>query len=234
MALEVEDAIQYVIRYLREDRKSQYGSYGYQIYIQNVARDYLIDAGVPQHEVEGQLHTRRDELAGAFFAAGWELSRRGILRPGIRTFGVQSTPDGASGHGYSLTPYGQRWLADNEAPDVPLDAGRLARMLGEAGARCGSGFLERADQAVKSYFGLAYLACCAMCGAAAESVLLALATAKSDDADKTLKTYSTGGGRGRIETELLRGQPEPVQREFHTATSICSSIGGTARLMAGR
>ena len=43
-----------------------------------------------------------------------------------------------------------------------------------------------------------YLACCAMCGAAAESVLLAIAIAKTKDEGKVLDAYRQRDGRRKV------------------------------------
>jgi hypothetical protein len=44
-----------------------------------------------------------------------------------------------------------------------------------------------------------------MCGAAAESIVLVIAVAKSGDADKVEKITSPRDGRGRIEKMILGG-----------------------------
>jgi hypothetical protein len=54
-----------------------------------------------------------------------------------------------------------------------------------------------------------YLACCAMAGAAAESILLAVAIAKTGDEDKMLKTYRAAGGRRDL-TRLVAASVAPT------------------------
>lgn len=80
--LDEEDAFHYIVRYLREGRSGPYSSYGYGCYLSRVSPPFYNAA----------------------------LCRRGILRPGITTHGRQSTDDGGSGNGYSLTSYGENWL----------------------------------------------------------------------------------------------------------------------------
>ncbi|WP_315827838.1 hypothetical protein [Bradyrhizobium sp. SZCCHNG3015] len=59
-----------------------------------------------------------------------------------------------------------------------------------------------------------------MAGAAAESILLAAAVAKSGDEAKMLKTYETGGGRARITTYVAGQARSAVQRQFVAALHI--------------
>lgn len=219
--IDVDDAIQYIVKYVRAGRKSRYGTYGYTFYLLFIARDYLEDLGIPEHSVDAELRRREPEISRAFFAAAWELCRRGILRPGLQTFSGQGTADGASGNGYAVTPYGERWIREADELDlVPMQPGRFASLLAGAGTRFGSGFVERCEQAVGSYNAHAFLACCAMCGAAAESVILALAIVKNGDGPKVLSLYATASGRGRVETLILGQQPEPVRQEFHRYTAL--------------
>jgi hypothetical protein len=129
---------------------------------------------------------------------------------------MQASDEGRSGFGFSVTQTGREWVASGTPADyVPLEPGRFARMLAERGARFGPGFIERSQEAARAYNASAYLACCAMCGAAAESVVLALAIAKMGDERKVLNDYAGSGGRGRVERLLIGSQPTHVQEEFH-------------------
>jgi hypothetical protein len=62
----------------------------------------------------------------------------------------------------------------------------------------GEGYAQRATEAARAYRTGNYLAASIMCGAAAESILLALATAKVGDEGKVLVEYNTTGGRRRL------------------------------------
>jgi len=53
-----------------------------------------------------------------------------------------------------------------------------------------------------------------MCGAAAESIFLAVACQKSGDSAATEKKYLAQGGRGRIEKRIVGQQPAHVADEF--------------------
>jgi len=57
--MSVEQAEKFLIRWLRDPsvRKSQYASYGYDVYLPNVMRDFLVQQGHDVHQAEGQLRT---------------------------------------------------------------------------------------------------------------------------------------------------------------------------------
>jgi hypothetical protein len=159
----------------------------------------------------------------------WELCRRGILRPGIKAYRRQSTEEGNAGNGYSLTLRGKDWIQESGQYDyVPIEPGRLARMLDDYAAVFGEGFSERSQEAVRCYSALAYLACCVMCGAAAESIILALAIEKTGDEASVLKEYSSSGGRGRLEKYILDDTPKPIQNEFRGYTNLLKYWRDTA------
>jgi hypothetical protein len=89
-------------------------------------------------------------------------------------------------------------------------------MLEANGGRFGTGFLERANEALRAYGAHAYFACCAMCGAAAESIILALATAKRGDERAVLEIYVARNGRSEIEKLVLRGVDALTERSMRS------------------
>jgi hypothetical protein len=232
--MSAEQAEKFLIRWLRDPgvRKSPYPSYGYDVYLPNVMRDYLVEQGHLIDHVDGHLRP----ISSGFYAAGWELCRRGILRPGIRTYGVQDTPDGSAGNGYSITPFGGQWIGESDRDDfVPTEPGRFAEMLAPFQARFGPQFYERSQEAVRCYGAHAYLACCAMCGAAAESILLATAIAKRDERS-VLDMYNGARGRSRLENLLIGQAREQLRREFQGFLALLkywrdeASHGGASRI----
>lgn len=151
----------------------------------------------------------------------WELCRRGIIRPGIPTWDKAFTPNGSAGNGYSITSIGKEWLSKAGQYDyVPIEPARFAKIFENFGPKFGPGFLERSQEAIRCYSACAYLACCAMCGAATESVILFLAIAKSGDENKILKSYEAAGGRGRIESFIIEKKPPNIQTEFRGYSSL--------------
>ena len=155
---------------------------------------------------------RGQPLSPIFFAAAWELCRRGILRPGIHAVDGQANLDSQAGSGYSLTPLGRQWLEEiDDLQFIPTEPGAVSEILARFLPRFGVGFHQRAQEASKCYFATAYLGCCAMCGAAAESILLAAAIAKTADEAAILKTYKSASGRKRVEDGLI-GQAARANR----------------------
>jgi hypothetical protein len=70
---------------------------------------------------------------------------------------------------------------------VLAQPGSLAVTLSGYRGRYGDGFHQRSQEAIKCRNAEAWLGCCAMTGAAAESVLLALAIAKAGNEEDVLK-----------------------------------------------
>jgi len=207
--LKQPDATALLIKWLRKPDHGQYGSYGYGVYVPNLARVYLENNGTSQTE----LAKRVGEMMPMLYAAAWELCRRGILRPGVEAYLGQGTSGGAAGDGYSITPFGKTWLAEDQNDDfVPTEPERFGEMLANHRKRFGAPYQERAQEAVRCYGAHAHLACCTMCGAASESILLATAIAKRDESE-VLALYNAAGGRRKIENLILGQAKEDIRRE---------------------
>lgn len=215
----VDDVLQFLIGYLRAslDRRAA-GAYGYDLYIPNVCRAYAHDV---ERLTDLELEQRLPALSTPFYEAAWELCRRGILRPSVRSSREQITNDGSGGNGYSFTSRGRSWLAEAEnAIFVPIEPARVAELLARYRSQFGDGFFQRAQEAVRCHSATAYLACCAMCGAAAESILLSLAIEKAGDEELVLRTYRTAGGRRRVTDQLLQGVGLPIAKSFSELTAL--------------
>jgi hypothetical protein len=211
-ALTHEDAFHFLVRFLRNPPRSDYQNYGYDLYLPNVIFEYLRGNEGASHW--DSVRPRMEELSPMFYAAAWELCRRGILRPGVRVWGKQVTDDGSGGSGFSITPFGHTWLRESNRDDyVPTEPGRFAQMLSGFVGRFGPAFQARAQEAVRCYGAHCYLACCAMCGAAAETILLTLARGVKPEGD-VLKAYRTSGGRGKLEAWIAGQAPARVKAEF--------------------
>lgn len=117
---------------------------------------------------------------------------------------------------------------------MPTEPERFGRLLEPFRTSFGEGFHQRAQEAVRCYGAHAYLACCAMCGAATESILLAVAIEKSGNAEEVMRTYLTANGRYRVENSIIGQSPEHLQREFRGFTALlkywrdASAHGGTS------
>ena len=58
-----------------------------------------------------------------------------------------------------------------------------------------------------------------MCGASAESILLAAAIAKRGE-EHTLKAYASAAGRSRVQTDLLAHVAESLRQEFNNLSIL--------------
>jgi len=200
-----------LVQWMRTKDHGMASDYGYDLYLPNLMNKHL------QSPPQGVLDLYRRQNTPAFAAAAWDLCRKGLLRPGVHTFGGQGTDDG---YGYSVTPMGEAWLAESaKDPFVATEPTQLANMLAEHRARFGEGFHERAQEAVKDYRSNAFLSCCAMCGAAAESILLAVAIEKKGR-DAALKEYRAGSGRGRIQTAVFGQATEGIRAEAEPGLAL--------------
>src|SRR5450759_5245900 len=218
-----EDALKYLISALRKDRphNTGYADYGYDLYLPNVIREYVsTEEHIREDAGDGRNDRRMREISPNFFAAAWELSRRGIIRPGVRILGAQSTQDGGAGAGYSVTPFGRQWLAEADDTFVPTEPERFGQLIAPFKGRLGPGFHQRAQQAIRCYGAHAYLACCAMCGASAESIILAAAIAKEKDKKEILKKYSSANGRRVIENILIGKVRSQVQNDYKSYSTL--------------
>jgi hypothetical protein len=210
--MNIEDAQKIIIEWFRDGSQSPHSKYGYDIYLPNVIRSYLRKQGI---DAEREGYQEKLDLSPYFYAAAWELCRRGIIRPGVNVMGAQSTEDGSGGNGYSITPFGKQWIEEADKDSfIPTEPGRFAEMLAPFREKFGPAFYERAQEAIRCYGAHAYLACCVMCGAATESILLATAISKKGGEQKVLAEYSTSRGRSRIESFVIGQNQDFVQREF--------------------
>jgi len=165
-----------------------------------------------------------EAYARPFYDAAWELCRRGVLRPG------QAAPMGHSssgqfvGDGYALTAWGEQWVkkAAAERAGIPSDPGRLGEVLLQHKKHFGDGYAQRAVEAVNDYRAGNYLSACVMAGAAAESILLATAIARSKDEEKVLAEYQSTGGRGRVIKRMTSGTQTGIGQRFAEALGVLS------------
>lgn len=87
MAIRQEDSVNILVGWLRQPDHGDYSSYGYDSFLPNLLRIYLEQKFARDQQV---LDRELREQMPAFFAAGWDLCRRGILRPGINRSRAQA------------------------------------------------------------------------------------------------------------------------------------------------
>ncbi len=216
MMIDVKEATTYLLSYVRDpdSHPGGYANYGYDLLIPNVIDAYMgmID---PDNARKHWATAEAQDLSPAFYAAAWDLCRRGIIRPGVRRMGAQATDNGSGGDGYSVTPFGQQWLdEDTSGVYIPTEPDHFAEMLEPHRDRYGPGFYERSQEAIRCYGAHAYLACCVMCGAAAEAILLAATIARNGDEKRVLSAYNSDRGRSRVESMLLGQARDRLKQEM--------------------
>ncbi|MGO9173943.1 MAG: hypothetical protein ACLP7P_18545 [Rhodomicrobium sp.] len=210
----LEEAITFAIGYIRSGlgRKGIIRDYGYDVWAPNVSMDWVFRHG--QRRDEGQAR----QLSPIFYEALWELCRRGILRPGVRESQGQGVDDGG---GYSVTIKGKEWLSNlDDTALLLLQPGSLGAAFTRYRERFGNGYYQRTQEAIKCRSAEAWLAACAMVGAAAESILLALAIAKLADEDEVLKRYRAKSGRQNLLNLLIGQQADAIARPFRSGIQL--------------
>ena len=209
LTVSVEDISDFIIDTLRNQPKSL-ASMGCDVYVQNVCGTYAGQHGAQIVSVSDRERVT-EELAAPVLDAIWNLCRVGVLRPGptsLRNFG---NTDNA---GYCITAFGRGWISEHEQPAfIPTDGSRLTGLLTRRQDLFGMVYAARATDAARCFSAHAYYACCAMIGAAAESILVAAAVAKFGEAE-ALSTYQGNQGRKKLTDELLLTRPAWLAKEF--------------------
>jgi hypothetical protein len=215
-----DDALDVLIKYLaavpeskaKAARAGQGQSHGGDLWIPHVVQGYWQSR--PEQVASEEL---QDQHFQPFYDAAWELCRIGVIRPGEFAPRGWATDAGLfSGDTFSITKFGRAWLKD--ASQRPIaDPSRLSHVLQGFADRFGGGYAQRATEAVKTYRTGNYLAACVMSGAAAESILLALATTKIGDEAKVLVEYNTTGGRRRLTKRVSNNVSSALATQLEAA-----------------
>ncbi len=210
--MNLDEAIAFTLERLQVGEVAEYG---YDLYPMRVARAASQQQQQDQREWERTAH----ELAPIFMDAAWELCRRGFVRPGVRDGRGQAVDQG----GYSVTVAGAAALEELDTTAILIaQPGSLAETFAGYRQRYGAGFHQRAQEAIKCRNSEAWLACCAMAGAAAESVLLSLAVAKVEDEADVLKMYGRAGGRQKVLNSIVGTAKPHVRVTLTTFANIIS------------
>lgn len=210
--MNVDQALGLSIHALKEGAAAHYG---YDFYASTAAQ-FASNLATTDHREREELRRRYYPF---FEEAGWVLSLRGILRPGVREVLGQAAETG----GYTLTAAGLERLADLNDADVLLyQSSALLDTFSGYEDRFGFGFAQRSAEAIKCRDASAWLASCVMSGAAAEAVLLSIAVAKNGTEEEVLNTYKRANGRRAI-LNMIIGDAARHRREQLTAfTGIIS------------
>jgi hypothetical protein len=160
-----DDAMNYIVGSLQKS-PDRYALNSYDIYTQNLIDGFVIEVErIPRDGSGYKFRDRGIEVSPFFLSALWELSRRGVVRPGLSKVEEGGVGHNVFGAGFSFTPQGRIWLqnADYEAVATVIPA-RFVELLSKHQQRFGAGYLSRGAEAVRCYSAHAFLAACAMCG----------------------------------------------------------------------
>jgi hypothetical protein len=219
--LSVEDAADYIADVLKEQPAAVKGT-ECDLWMPTVCLRFV------QERVGRQMSSSDndqavEEISSSFLDAAWQLSRLGVLRPAH--YGDYGTLGNRNGEkmGYSITAFGRGWIAEHKSPAyIPTDPGRLQSLLLRRKDLFGAAFVLRVNDAALCYQAHAYYACCAMIGAAAESILLAAGIAKLGES-AAQELYFGRSGRKQLTAAVLKGCTEATARDFRFHTDLISS-----------
>jgi hypothetical protein len=226
--LHIDDAIEHLVGYLRDEITNppprlpviSDSRYGCDLWLPIVVANFWRSRGHPTFTAD----PRQPQDAAyyhPFYDAAWELCRIAVLRPGRNaSMGDMGAQSWFQGDGFSLTEFGRGWV-QTAAQHPPSDPSRFSEVLQPFIGRFGEGFAQRGTEAARCYRTTNYLACCVMAGAAAESILLAVAIAKmAGDEGKVLKEYRGPHGRKKITDRITGGLRQRLTEQFVTASAI--------------
>jgi hypothetical protein len=227
--LHIDDAIEHLVRYLRDEItkplprtpfNAPENKYGCDLWLPIAVRNFWHPRDptfTPGNRFQQEAYYR------PFYDAAWQLCRIGVLRPGATAqMGWNNSGSGFQGDGYSLTEFGCGWV-QTAAQHPPSDPSRFSEVLQPFIGCFGDGFAQRAAEAAHCHRTTNYLACCVMAGAAAESILLAVAIAKmAGDERKVLAEYRGAHGRKKITDRITVGLQQGLAEQFVMAGGILS------------
>jgi hypothetical protein len=219
--MEIDDAVYCIIEFVRLSRMGRSDSqFGYELYLPPVMLAYMKENQLCPEDTQYITDCPGYRgISSTFYDAAWELCRRGILRPTVQFVGGHGNTDGG---GYSLTALGQRWIDEGPHCVFVGSVDRLSELFTKLADRLGAAFLQRAIEAARCHSLGTYIACCAMCGAAAESILLTVANAKRGDEAAVLATYRAAQGRRKVIEGVIGNAKPAIAEPFRSATGLLS------------
>lgn len=223
MKITVDDAQQFMVNSLfdlqRQNQfdKNRLDNLGFDLSLDVLIKKYLnMDHRVIPSSERAQ---KIEQNFVPFCEAAWDLCRKGILRPGKHVLGGGSLVQ-EIGAGFSITQYGHEWLTRSEINDLlPADPNRLIQLFDAFQLLFGKNYFRRAKEAMSCYQTGNFLACCVMCGAATESILLAAAF-KIEEKEDVLIQYIAPNGRVNIEKIVFGKASEYVKKRYQKYTDL--------------
>jgi hypothetical protein len=216
-ALHPDDAFTFIVEKLRANSNG-YGTGNnatYDVWLPSLVWQYVLQIGYsPNRQAEHQNDSEFEDIWRAFYDAAWRLCRLGVFRPTASWARYAGSVMSAAGNGYSYTSHGVIWFKTSDLLFIPSDPARYLALLSKEAERLGQGFAQRAREAAACHQTGNHLACCAMCGAAAESAILQTAITKIGDEDQVLEEYLTPSGRRRVMEIIFGPSPSKLQERF--------------------
>ncbi len=221
MQISIDNIQSYILRHTKTEiqKGKHYGQLSANdVYDMEV--DFILNKFVSQCLPDLPVNERL-KYKSMFSDALWDLSQRGILKLG-RNFFNQNQPLGEMVGGvFSLTEYGRRWIEGfDDSSIVPAYPDAFIQTFDKYQSLYGGNFFRRAQEAVRCFQSRNYLACCVMCGAASESILLSMAFEKIGQVE-ALKLYNQTSGRRNLKNALLKDiKPNYIQDQYDKFTSL--------------
>lgn len=190
---------------------------GYDIRVASIVTQWTASRQLFDDDNGSNLSRRTNAI---FLDSAWDLCRRSLLRPSVLNSGADGDSNGL---GYSLTIHGEAWLASAEDGDcITLQPDTLSRAFSRFRTRFGEGFYQRSQEAIKCRNADAWLAACAMVGAAAESILFATAIAKTRDEGRVTRAYISSRSPKRLPDIVVAKAPARLARPFRAGMGLIS------------
>ncbi len=169
--------------------------------------------------VEGFRNEYKAANSDVFANSLWSLAKRGFLRPGKARYSSGSGSGSDYGYCYCLTDLGKEWLESEDDLFIVISNHALANQLAMHNDRFGKVYAMRSQEAIKCFQSMAYLGCCAMCGAAFESILIVTAIEKTKDEKEIIKMIRGRNGTRRVWKELAE-EISWLSRQFESSYSL--------------
>lgn len=232
--INIETAQQFIINKLHEANKRamlHWGQYnrladrGYDVCFTKTLAEYKnsVCPNMPHIVIDNDTKLQMEiKCKVALSDAIWDLCQKNILRPGVSHINNTVSTLSTVNDGYAVTEYGKNWLTTYDMADLlPADPHKLSSVFAQHQTLYGHNYYKRAKEAVNCYLSGNYLACCVMCGAATESILLSAAFIKRDR-DSVLAEYKSTRGRRRIENLLFGQSPTEIKGRYSKYTDLIS------------
>lgn len=233
MIISIEIIQEFVIRTLIESNtkgilhSSILANYGYDIDFEKAIMEFKNANKLTVDLRHVQDYAKRQEIENfdlkckrLFSDALWDLCRKGILRLGPSFIGSTYKQPQLVNEGFSITEYGQDWIQKYKITDLlPADPNRLSIVFEQYQSLFGVNYFKRVKEAVNCFQSGNFLACCVMCGAATESILLSAAFMKHNK-EEVLAEYKSKSGRSKLENRLFGKTKSTIRDAYLIYTDL--------------